>query len=143
MASGKFNYDDFRSFSNNFKLAYSQFDKWIHAFLLKEGMRFIRGVKPRTPVDTGDLRNHWHIDDTSGIVRQGDTLKVWFINPMYYATFVEYGHAKPYKSGAGPGSADWVEGYFMMTITLDQINRSMPARFDKELSIFLKSLKVM
>ena len=111
-----FDYSDFQNYRNNFAKFTREFDSWLHKFLLKEGQRFIAEVKPRTPVDTGDLRNHWKLD---GITRDGDELKVWFVNPMYYATFVEYGHAKPYKAGAAPGSADWVEGYFMMTVSLE------------------------
>lgn len=138
--SGRFDYSEFEKYRDNFCEMYRQFEGWFIAFLLKEGMRFIAKVKPRTPVDTGDLRNHWELE---GITREGDTLKCWFINSMYYATFVEYGHAKPYKSGAAEGSPDWVEGYFMMTVTLDEIERAMPARFDRAFKQFLKSLEVL
>ena len=134
-----FDYSEFQKFRNNFAKLTREFDSWIHQFLLKEGMRFIAEVKPRTPVDTGDLRNHWKLD---GITRSGDTLQVWFVNPMEYATHVEYGHAKPYKAGAAEGSADWVEGYFMMTVSLEIIERNMPARFNREFTKFLASLGV-
>ena len=134
-----FDYSQFQMFRNNFSRFTRQFDSWMHQFLLREGMRFIAQVKPRTPVDTGDLRNHWKLD---GITRQGDELKVWFVNPMYYATFVEYGHAKPYKAGAVEGSADWVDGYFMMTVSLEIIQREMPARFNREFQQFITSLGV-
>lgn len=132
-------YSEFKQFRDNFAKLTREFDSWIHKFLLKEGMRFIAEVKPRTPVDTGDLRNHWKLD---GMTRDGDTLHVWFVNSMHYATFVEYGHAKPYKAGAAPGSPDWVEGYFMMTVSLAVIERNMPARFNKQLEAFLASLEV-
>ena len=135
-----FDYSEFQKFRNNFAKLTREFDSWIHRFLLNEGMRFIAEVKRRTPVDTGDLRSHWKLD---GMSRSGDTLQVWFVNPMYYATFVEYGHAKPYKSGAQPGSPDWVEGYFMMTVSLEVIQRNMPARFEKQFEEFLKSLEVI
>ena len=134
-----FDYSDFENYRNNFAKFTREFDSWIHKFLLKEGQRFIAEVKTRTPVDTGDLRNHWKLD---GINRNGDELQVRFVNPMYYATFVEYGHAKPYKAGAAPGSADWVEGYFMMTVSLEVIQRNMPARFNKEFDQFITSLGV-
>ena len=140
MSSGGFDYSEFHKYRTNFYQMYLQFDAWLTAFLLKQGMRFIAGVKPRTPVDTGDLRNHWQLD---GISRDGDTLKCWFVNSMYYATFVEFGHAKPYKAGAAEGGPDWVEGYFMMTVTLDEIQRAMPARFDAAFTQFLKSLEVL
>ena len=134
-----FDYSEFQKFRNNFAKLTREFDSWIHLFLLKEGMRFIAEVKPRTPVDTGDLRNHWKLD---GITRSGDTLQVWFVNPMNYATHVEYGHAKPYKAGAAQGSDDWVDGYFMMTVSLEVIQRNMPARFNKQFQLFLASLGV-
>lgn len=132
-------YSEFQKFRDNFAKLTREFDGWMHRFLLNEGMRFIAEVKPRTPVDTGDLRNHWKLD---GITRDGDTLHVWFVNPMYYATFVEYGHAKPYRSGAVEGGPDWVEGYFMMTVSLEIIERNMPARFNHEFEAFLASLEV-
>lgn len=135
--AGSFNYSDLVNYRNNFNNMYKQYDAWLSSFLLNEGMRFIAEVKVNTPVDTGDLRNHWQLDK---LERRGNELLCWFVNPMYYATYVEYGHAKPYKSGAGPGSPDWVEGYFMMTVSLDKINNSMPRRFDKEFKKFLLSL---
>lgn len=132
-------YKEFQKYRYNFSKMSSEFDNWMVNFLYAEGLQFIRIVKPRTPVDTGDLRNHWELAE---ITRTGDTLEVWFINPMEYATFVEYGHAKPYKSGATEGSSDWVEGYFMMTVSLDEIDRKMPRRFDSEFKKFLQSLGV-
>lgn len=135
-----FDYSEFEKYKNNFTKMYVQYDAWLNKFLLQEGLRFIAKVKPRTPVDTGDLRNHWQLQ---GITRRGDVLECWFVNNMYYATFVEYGHAKPYKSGAAEGSPDWVDGYFMMTVTLDEIHRAMPARFDNAFRQFLKSLEVL
>ena len=134
-----FDYSQFKKFRDNFARFTRQFDSWMHRFLLNEGMRFIAEVKSRTPVDTGDLRNHWKLD---GITRAGNTLQVWFVNTMYYATYVEYGHAKPYKAGAPEGSNDWVDGYFMMTVSLEVIQRSMPARFNRQFEAFLASLEV-
>lgn len=140
MSAKGFDFSEFEKFTKNFKSMQRQFDEWLYSFLMKEGLKFIREVKRRTPVDTGDLRQHWkisHIEHIAGGV------KVWFINTMYYATFVEYGHAKPYKSGAAPGSKDWVEGYFMMTISLDNIQRSLPRRFDAQFMQFIRQTGVM
>lgn len=132
-------YSEFERYTNKFADFVEEFEEWICKFLKTEGMRFIAEVKRRTPVDTGDLRNHWKLEE---VVRSGEELRVWFVNPMYYASFVEYGHAKPYKSGAEPGSADWVEGYFMMTVSLEVIYKKMPARFEKAFDKFIKSLEV-
>ncbi len=140
MSVNGFDFTEFQEYRDNFMTMYLQFDTWLTRFLLQEGMRFIAAVKPRTPVDTGDLRNHWQLE---GISRQGDVLHCWFVNTMYYATFVEYGHAKPYMSGiATEGGPDWVEGYFMMTVSIEQIQRTMPARFERAFAYYLKSLGV-
>ena len=135
-----FDYSSFQKYRDNFRRFTNDFDSWLQSFLLSEGMRFIREVKNRTPVDTGDLRNHWKLD---GIARQGDLIQVWFVNSMNYATHVEYGHAKPYKSGAAEGSADWVDGYFMMTVSLEVLYRNMPARFNQQFESFLASTGVI
>lgn len=139
MAKGSYDYSEFRQFYENFSKLDQGFETWLTKFLLDEGMRFIRNVKLRTPVDTGDLRNHWMLQ---GISRSGNELHCWFVNTMRYATFVEYGHAKPYKSGATEGSADWVPGYFMMTVTLDKIQRTMPERFESKFLDFLARLGI-
>lgn len=145
MSGSGFDYSSFTDYRRRFNRLSIDFEKWLTSFMTREGNRFIREVKLRTPVDTGDLRNHWRLDTITGITHgaEGRELRCWFINTMYYATFVEYGHAKPYKSGAAEGSADWVDGYFMMTVTIDQIERSMPARFDSAFRQFLLGLGVM
>lgn len=135
-----FDYSEFEIFKRNFSKLNADFGLWLHQFLLNQGLRFIRKVKRNTPVDTGDLRNHWNLAE---ITREGDVLKCWFVNSMYYASFVEYGHAKPYKAGALPGSSDWVEGYFMMTVSLEQIEREMPQQFNKEFELFLRGKGLM
>lgn len=136
-----YDFSDFQTYRNKFQKMSDEFDTWLYGFLIGEGLRFIAAVKPKTPVDTGDLRKHWNLAPNP-ITRQGDVIKVWFINPMEYATFVEYGHAKPYKAGAAEGSSDWVSGYFMMTVSIDQIEGSMPAKFNKSFETYLKNMGV-
>lgn len=109
-------------------------------FLMQEGMRFIADVKHRTPVDTGILRNAWNLEN---VTKNGDELRCWFRNDAYYADYVEYGHAKPYRSGATEGSSDWVDGYFMMTVSLDEVYRKMPSRFDRGLKDYLLRLEAL
>lgn len=134
---GNFNHTDFDRFVSNFSKMSVEFESWLNAFLMNEGLRFIAEVQQRTPKDTGALQAAWKIES---VTRSGDTLYCWFINSMYYATFVEYGHAKPYRAGATEGSTDWVDGYFMMTVSLDSVERKMPARFNRELKAYLIKL---
>jgi hypothetical protein len=136
-----FDYSEFERFTDKYNNLALKFQFWMTAFMYREGQRFINEVKPRTPVDTGNLRGAWRL---AGVTREGEVLRVWFVNRMDYATEVEYGHAKPYMSGIatymGP---DWVEGYFMMTVSIDVIERNLPRHFETEFKSFLSSLEVL
>jgi len=61
----------------------------------------------------------------------GQDLEVELINNMEYASFVEYGHRL--VNGA------WQDGRFMLTISMDEVNRQIPARFDKAFKAYLQS----
>nr|DAU93329.1 MAG TPA: type I neck protein [Caudoviricetes sp.] len=139
-----FNYSQFRRLRNNFAKLSDSYEEWLQSFLLEEATRFMAIVKPLTPVDTGDLRNHWKI---GRIFRQGNTLCVEIINPMDYATFVEYGHSQTpgrYVPQIGKRLVnDWVEGVHMMQISMDRIYAEMPARFNSEFHKWCKGLEVM
>lgn len=137
------NYAQFKKLRNNFAKLSDSYERWLQSFLLGEAARFMAYVKPLTPVDTGDLRNHWKIGK---MFRQGGALCVELINTMEYATYVEYGHSQT------PGRyvpqirkrlvKDWVEGAHMMQISLDRIYQEMPARFNSEFHKWVKGLGV-
>lgn len=137
------NYSQFRKLRDNFSKLSDEYEAWLQSFLLNEANRFMALVKPLTPVDTGDLRNHWKIGK---IFRQGDMLCVEIINPMEYASFVEWGHKQTpgrYVPQIGKRLVkDWVEGAHMMQISLDRIYAEMPARFNSEFTKWLKRLEV-
>lgn len=137
------NYAQFRKLRNNFAKLSDSYEQWLQSFLLGEAARFMAYVKPLTPVDTGDLRNHWKIGK---MFRRGDTLCVELINTMEYATYVEYGHSQTpgrYVPQIGKRLVkDWVEGSHMMQISLDRIYQEMPARFNSEFQKWVKGLRV-
>lgn len=137
------NYSQFRKLRDNFSKLSDEYEAWLQSFLLNEANRFMALVKPLTPVDTGDLRNHWKIGK---IFRQGDMLCVEIINPMEYASHVEWGHKQTpgrYVPQIGKKLVnDWVEGAHMMQISLDLIYAEMPARFNSEFTKWLKRLEV-
>lgn len=115
-------------FFQNFNNAYNDFDTFLKDFLLEQGLRVIAKTKPRTPVDTGALRNMWMVGE---VKVAGQDLEVELINSMEYASFVEYGHRL--VNGA------WQDGRFMLTISMDEIRAAMPARFEKALKAYLQS----
>lgn len=84
----------------------------------------IRKVKNMTPVDTGDLRNHWRHQ----VVKRGDTYTIVIYNQLEYASFVELGH-RIVVAGATVG---WAEGKFMLKLTVDEMERIAPNMWKKE-----------
>lgn len=130
-------FEGFKRYVKKMKSVDTSFSSWLQSYFTQQCNQFINNVKNLTPVDTGDLRNHWVIDS---IVREGDTLICTFSNSMEYATFVEYGHAKPYKAGAVEGSDDWVEGHFMVTISLSKLERDLPVQFSQQFRLFMSQL---
>lgn len=52
--------------------------------------------------------------------------EITIYNSMLYADYVEYGHRT--RDGKG-----WVNGFFMLTISAQQINRVAPALIEKRI----------
>lgn len=147
----KFDYSQFEEYVKDFQKATDNFDTFLKKFLLQQAQRVIRAVKPRTPVDTGTLRESWVIGkevkairyDESGNVTGsdyasafansvsiddvqvvGDSLQITISNPMEYASYIEYGHHS-------------YLGRYMLTISMDEISNAMSGRFEKEFRNFL------
>lgn len=67
--------------------------------------------------------------DSLRIQRAGDTLVIEIVNPVEYASCVEYGHRK--KNGG------WVPGQFMLTISEQEIEAIAPRVLEAKLKKFL------
>jgi len=145
-------FSELEKFFKNWTDAYNDFDEFLRKFLLEMALRAIAKIKPKTPVDTGALRNTWGVGDQAlQVGRQtgealsafeqvatiesvevvGDNFVISIWNLMDYASFVEYGHRL--VNGA------WQDGRFMMTLSIDEVQRQMPARWDKALKAYLQS----
>lgn len=128
-----FDYSEFEKFCTNMNRAANQFKDFLEEFLLKNALEALAKTKKRTPTgETGHLKQKWEI---SSVVRRGADLVVYLYNPKEYASYVEYGHATRNREG-------WVEGYFMSTISIEEIERKMPQRFNREFLKFMDSLEV-
>ena len=121
-------FSQFEKYVKDFSKMINDLDSFLRNFLITEAERVIAKTKPRTPVDTGNLRNNW---DVQGVEIQGNDLVAYLINDAEYATYVEYGH----RSTGG----NWVNGYFMLTISIDEVQKQMPKRFEKAFQEFIKS----
>lgn len=136
-----FDYSDFKAFRSNYENLVKEFDGWLKNFMKTEGQWLIRGMKAKTPVDTGLLRESWDLDEFEVTTSE---VKLWFINSAEYSSDVEWGHAKPNRAGvAVEGGPDWVDGRFMMTLTLEELEQVMPSHFNTQFRSFLTKLGVL
>lgn len=120
--------------------------------LVKEiAARFLAKVIKRTPVGKypketgkvgGTLRRGWMNGNTGDVTtfaqnievkKEGTTYMVEIINPVEYASYVEYGHRT--RSGTG-----WVEGRFMMTISEEEIQGIAPKLIEKRVNEKLREV---
>lgn len=65
------------------------------------------------------------------VTKQGTNYVIEVINPVEYASYVEFGHRTRDHKG-------WVEGHFMLTISEEEIRKSAPQVLQKKLDKFLK-----
>ena len=93
--------------------------------MLKQAQIAIGKIKRKTPVDTGTLRMNWFYE------KGQEKFTIIIYNPMEYGSFVEYGHTT--RGGTG-----WVDGYFMMTLSITEVERAMPKRFENAFKKFLQ-----
>ncbi|MFV0401679.1 MAG: HK97 gp10 family phage protein [Oscillospiraceae bacterium] len=157
MTKGGFDYSQFRELYENMKKLENGHNKFVEDFLLEMALRLLAKTKRRTPVDVGDLRNKWYL---SGVARRGNDVMINIVNSADYASFVEFGHWQQvgryipgYWEGHrfiyDPGAVNeegmvlknpWVDGVFMCTISLQEIEREMPRRLEAAWKKYAESL---
>lgn len=143
--SGTFNFQDFKKIKNNLeKLNQEQVDLFIDACAKELAARLLAKVIKRTPVGDypnssgkkgGTLRRGWTGGKNSSAVAYADSLTIHhfgdayvieIINPVEYASYVEFGHRTANHKG-------WVNGRFMLTISEQEIQQAAPAIIEKKL----------
>jgi hypothetical protein len=135
---GKVDFSDLENLAKTFKKALDErvVDRFIEDFLLEMAYRANRKIKKRTPVgvDTespGNLRRNWKV---TKIVKRGRSFEVDNYNDTSYAIYVEYGHR------TGKDLTKWVEGQFMMTISMQEIERELPKYLERRMSELLDNI---
>lgn len=95
--------------------------------------RLLRKVVKRTPVGIytngvvgGTLRRGWEPNWQMDVKRVGNEYVIDIINAVEYASYVEYGHRTPNHRG-------WVEGRFMLTISVNEVQNIAPKLLEKRL----------
>ena len=102
----------------------------------KMGGTLRRGWTARTEQEAAGGQGHPTVDQAKAyaealpISKQGSTYIVEVINPVHYASYVEFGHRTP---GGG-----WVEGKYFLTISEQQLRGRAPAIIEDKLKKLLR-----
>lgn len=130
---GSFEFGDIERLANAFNKAVDErvIERWIRELLYEVALRALARTKRNTPTDTGELRRSWQIGN---VVRKGNAYEIELYNNTYYASFVEYGHR------TGKDLTKWVEGRFMMTISMKAIEKQLPKYIEKKQMELLDNL---
>lgn len=135
---GDFDFSQFEDMAGRFNKALNErvVERWIREFLLEMAYRAVAKIKRRTPVGVGtpapgNLRRNWEVGK---VVRKGDGYEVEIFNNTEYGPYVEYGHR------TGKDLTGWVEGRFMMTISMKEIERELPRFLERKQIQLLEQL---
>ena len=144
--NGNVDFRDLEKFRQNLEktLGGNQVDLFIEACAKELAARLLAKVIKRTPVGQypkssgkkgGTLRRGWTGEKSQAASAYANSLKVnrfggayviEIINPVEYASYVEFGHRTRNHEG-------WVEGKFMLTISEQEIQGDAPRILENKL----------
>jgi len=134
---GKFDPQALKDFQQKLeKLNQGEVDAFLEDCTKELAARLLRMVKKDTPVGIypkstgkkgGTLRRGWTVGN---IRKEGNNYIVEVVNPVEYASYVEYGHRTRDHKG-------WVDGRFMMTISENKLKEIAPKVLENKLKKFL------
>ena len=144
---GNFNIDGLKKFRDELNKLQDP-DKFVEACAKELAARLLRMVVKRTPVGEyskssgkkgGTLRRGWtgekrssaqNYADSLTVHHFGDTYVIEIVNPVEYASYVEYGHRTANHKG-------WVKGKFMMTISEQELEKIAPKVLENKIKKYL------
>lgn len=144
---GNFNIDRLKKFRDELNKLQDP-DKFVEACAKELAARLLRMVVKRTPVGEypkssgkkgGTLRRGWtgekrssaqNYADSLTVHHFGDTYVIEIVNPVEYASYVEYGHRTANHKG-------WVKGRFMMTISEQELEKIAPKVLENKIKKYL------
>ena len=136
-------FSEFERYCKQYAEMQSEFEGFLRDFLTDMAWMVIKETKPKTPYRIGLLRNSWNIGN---IHSNGKNLEIEIINTAEYATEVEFGHRGVYVPKLGVTlhtDTRWTNGHFMMTTSIENIQKQMPAKFEQAFQNFLKEHKLV
>lgn len=146
---GKVDFKQFEDLQKKMqKLQAKEQNEFMEACVKELSARLLAKVIKRTPVgqypsnagkNGGTLRRGWTAEkvqsvqsyvDSLSINKVGNTYEIEIINPVKYASYVEYGHRTRNHKG-------WVPGRFMLTISEQELDAHKEKILEKKLMKYL------
>ena len=147
---GKFNFRELKDFEKKLK-SMKDPDVFVESCAKELAARLLAKVIKRTPVGDypkssgkkgGTLRRGWTGEkrasasayvDSLTVHHFGDTYVIEIVNPVEYASHVEYGHRTANHKG-------WVSGVFMMTISEQELQEIAPKVLERKVKKYMEGL---
>lgn len=111
-----------------------------HGGTLKRGWT----AKTENEAQSGGSVNSAEYAQGLPVENSGRSYRIFIINPVHYASYVEYGHRqRPGRYVPAIGKrlkGGWAKGRFMLTISEQQLQNEMPAIIEKKLTAMLKEV---
>lgn len=132
---GKCDFSEFRAMADRFRNAVEikASEQFTREVLQELGNMLLRRTKRRTPVKSGELRRKWFI---TSVRQRGDMFEIEIYNNTEYAPWVENGH-RVVVHGETVG---WCEGFFMLRLSVIDVERLAPDVIGKRSNQFLRRL---
>ena len=158
------NFKDLQKFRDEIEknLSGAELERFIESCSKELAARLLAKVIKRTPVGQypsesgkkgGTLRRGWTGEKSQNVTEYSNGLKVTrsggayvieIVNPVEYASYVEFGHRQtPGRFVPALGKRlvqGWVEGQFMLTISEDEIRNDAPRVLQNKLNKKLKEI---
>lgn len=125
---GKFDTAGLEQFGDDLDKLGTNFNAFAMECVREMAARLLAKVIARTPVSLGELRKGWRIGE---IKRTTNGYSVEISNPALYSSEIEYGHRTADLRG-------WVEGRFMLTISLKELEQEMPKILGRKLDQYMR-----
>lgn len=160
---GKADFEEFKQLQDRLQnLERIDLDKFCRDVSKELAARLLALVIPRTPVGAypegtgkngGTLRRGWTGGKNAGarayaqslpITKVGNTYTIEVINPVEYASYVEFGHRQtPGRFVPAIGKrlkASWVDGQYFLTVSEEELQRLAPVIIQRKLDQLLREV---
>lgn len=142
MSKAYFDYKEYEQWVKRLGIAKEELDDWLKKFITTQGYRVVETAQLRQNeytytnskgeqkiglIDTGNMIRSWKIGE---VQTDGNNVYVEVFNPVEYASYIEYGQRS-------------FRGAFILTVSINEVQKQLPARFNKEWLQWLKSKGVV